>query len=50
MVFHGVFGTTAQDRGLDQTVLAERGDVVAVLARNAADFSNREVDRGWAGR
>jgi hypothetical protein len=45
VVFHGPFGATAQGCGLDQTVLAERGDIVTVLAREATDFANREVER-----
>src|SRR6202789_386198 len=45
VVLHGLFGATAQCCGLDQTVFTERSDVVSVLAGEATDFANREVER-----
>src|SRR6202041_359786 len=45
VVLHRLFGTTAQCCGLDQTVFTERSDVSAVLAGEATDFANREVER-----
>lgn len=48
VVFHRLFGTTAQCCRFDQTVLGERGDVVAVLAGEAADFANRGTGLGYS--
>jgi len=43
IVLHSFKGTTTECRGLDQIVLGECGDVVAVLAGKAADFADREI-------
>lgn len=46
VVCHRLFGPSAQGCGLNQAMLTKRGDIVAVLAREATDFANREVERG----